>query len=634
MAGGRQGPRAVGLVAEASVVLALVLGLDAVPLLRGGEVFRWQWPHDAVGAGRAVGLALAVAGYVAGAAVITAQRETWTGALWAGVGMIALALVVTWARAGHPVEALYFRTVSLTATGPYTVAGLIDWSGEGWHDWPAVMIEYRDLSQHVALSPPGLPLLYAGTARAFEVAPGVAALVQRALVPLQCDNYTLLEFSAPEWAAALPGLLMPLWAALAVVPLVAVARRLVPGAAGRVAISWALVPAALLFAGSWNTAYPALALVAFWLLLRGLESERGAGWWAAAGGVTGLLTFANFSMVPLAGLCGFYVLLRHVLNERAARPWWHSLRVGAWFGLGLALPWLTWTLATGSTPLEMLDAAFDRHLALDRPYLPWLWMHFWEWALLGGVPLVALAGIAAVGWRRGQDVLPLALAATLAALLLSGTARGETGRVWLFLVPFALLAAAQWIARQDTARSAHAARSWWAVWGAQAVLVLALAGTWDVMRVPDVSPRSDAPPVQAADHPQDARFAPGFRLVGWSAEVEAGAIVVQLNWRAEEQLTVPYYFSALPVAPDGTPGESVVWQPGASGYPVTCWRPGHTVTDTVRLPLPEDAPLGDWFISLAAFARVDAPGETVAVQLADGTSDRQIGLGPVPVPES
>lgn len=619
---------AVALVVAASVTLAAILALDLIPFLRGAEVFHWQWPYEPVEVGRALALAAGVAAYALVAAWLIRAGQRRGVVVWAALGVIALSLLATWVRAGNPVEEIFARTASLVATGPYTAAGLIDWSGADWHDWPGVMTEYRALSQHVALSPPGLPLVYAGASRVFEQVPPVADALQRAFVPLQCDNTTLLQFSAGEWAAASVGLLMPVWAALTIFPLAAVAREMRLDAL-RLAPLWALVPAVVMFAGSWNTVYPALSVAAFGLLLRGYAARHGAGWWTGAGLLSGLLTFANFSTAPIVLLFGLYALLRHVINERHQRPAWFSLSVGVWFGLGLALPWALFWALTGGAPGEMLRVAFDRHLALDRPYLPWLWMHAWEWALLGGLPIVLLGLAALARWRPGWDVLPLAVFGALILLLLSGTARGETGRVWLFLIPFALLSAGQWIAGLDDA--AARVRAWRGLWIAQIALLLALVGAWAVMGAPDLTPHPDPPPVIPAAAPQDARFAPGFRLVGWSAQAEPGAIALHLNWRSEQQMTTPYYFAALPVGPDGAVGAAVVWQPQETRYPVTCWRPGETLTDTVRVPLPESAAPGDWYISVQAFADVKRPLDTVAVTLPDGTRDRQVGLGPVRV---
>lgn len=615
--------RAVLLLA---VLLAVVLAFDVLPFLRGGEAFRWQWPHVPAPLGRVLAYAVALVLYLGGAFLL---RRSQAGLLsWAFIAAFALPLLTTAVRHENPFHELYYRTVSPTATGPYFAAGRIDWAGAEWHDWPAVMEAYRDISRHVALSPPGLPLLHAAVNAGLRAVPPVAEALQRQFVPLQCHNYSLLEFDAAEWASALVGVLMPLWAALAVFPLYGIARRWIGNQAGWLALGWALVPALNLYAASWNTAYPLLALLAFWALLRGYDG--GWGWFVVAGFLAFLLTFANISMVPLAALFGFYALLRQFLHERGSAPPWKPLAVGVAFAMGALLPWLLYTLLTGSSPLAMLQSAFDSHLELERPFVPWLWMHSWEWALLGGMPTVLLW---LFGLRRAvqeRDVLPLALLATLLLLLLSNTARGETGRVWLFFTPFALLSVST-LLRRWHAEGRRPALLWLSLYAAQALLLLALAATWNVMTAGDIRLRPAAPAPHEATLPQDATFEAGFRLVGWDAQQEGDQIVLRLNWESAQQMTTPYYFAALLVAPDGSTLPAQDWQPNETRYPTTCWLPGQTVSDTVRLDLPEEPQAGNWYISLTAFADVDNPMATVPVRLPDGSVDRQIGLGPVAV---
>jgi hypothetical protein len=100
-------------------------------------------------------------------------------------------------------------------------------------------------------------------------------------------------------------------------------------------------------------------------------------------------------------------------------------------------------------------------------------------------------------------------------------------------------------------------------------------------------------------------------------------------------MTTPYWFAVLLVAPDGSvPLPAQVWQPVETRYPTSCWRPGEMVGDTIRLPLPNDAPPGDWWLSLSAFADADQSDARLSVTLPDGTQDRQIGLGPIPLAQS
>lgn len=643
------------IVAVGSLLLALLLALDLLPFLRGGELWHWQWRYDPAPLARAIPLLLATGGYLAGLWALRRTERAGPLLVWSFLGAAIMPLAVVALRADDVLYELFARTASGLTTGPHLVAAELDWGGGAWRDWPAVMAAYHVRSGHVALSPPGLVMGYGLLNAVFAALPGLADPLFRALLPYQCHNFTLLVYTPAEWASAWFGMLMPLWAALTVFPLYAVARRLGGAEAARRAVTWwALVPALVMFAASWNTVYSLLSVTAFWLLLVGLERERGALWLVLSGAVSGLLTFANFAAVPLPGLFGFYVLLQYLLDERRRDdplPWTRPVMVGVWFGTGLILPWLLYWLASGLMPFDLLAVALPWHLSLERDYVPWLWMHSWEWALFTGVPLVALwlwaAWRRARRWRETGPVLGLALLLTMIVLVLSGTARGETGRVWLFFAPFVLLAAVEATPppnprackARDPAGGAgernaqRTPQQWAAITVAQAALMLALAITWPVMEVHDLTPPPDPPGGLEATRPAGATFGDSFRLAGWDADVGAGTGTLRLDWQAIAPMTTPYWFAALPVAPDGTtPAEAVVWQAVEGRYPTTCWTPGERVGDTVTLPLPPDAPAGEWWISLSAFADVGRADERLPVMLPDGSQDTQVGLGPVLVP--
>jgi hypothetical protein len=378
-----------------------------------------------------------------------------------------------------------------------------------------------------------------------------------------------------------------------------------------------------------------------WLLISGFERKQGVFWFAAAGLLTGLLIFANFSLVPLIEFFGFYVLLHYRWRERTtlqALSWQRPLKAGLWFGLGMTSPWLIYGLVTGLTPFDLLRVAMKAHLALDRPYFPWLWLHFWEWALFTGVPLVLLWLLAA--WKPARErqtnsaILPGALLVTIVLLLVSGTARGETGRVWLFFAPFVLISAASILSMGGNLVSSDAqSRAWLTISIGQAAIMVTLAVTWAVIDAPDIRPRPAPPGGLATTRPANAAFDGLFRLANWDATTSEHEITLRLDWQGIAPITTPYWFSALLVSPDGTPmSESVVWQPLETQYPTTCWTPQEWVGDTITLPLPRNPASGDWWISLSAFADTEHPEQRLPVVLEDGSQDTQVGLGPVAIP--
>lgn len=618
-------PRSIVLIVGGSLLLAVILLFDIAPFLRGGEILHWQWPYNPGSVEQLLGFAVQVAAYVVAAIWLIHHKHVKLTLALSLLMTVSLSLMIVGLRHDDVLGELLARTLSTITTGQHSAAAEIDWSNDPLRQWTTIMEGLRGRNVHVALSPPGLPLLQVGINRLLDAIPAMSNPLHLKVLSYQCHNFTLLNYTPGEWASAWVVAWMPLWAGLAIFPLYAIARRLIPERALWVVAWWALIPALLMYAPTWNTFYPLVALVAFWLLLKGLDGR--GGWLIVSGVVTGLLTFANLSTVPLAGLFGFYVLLNHYFNQRETQHWSRPIIVGLWFGVGIIIVWGLFWIASGLTPLDIIATAFDAHLALDRPYLPWLVMHFWEWALLAGIPLIALW---LMGAFRRQHILPIALLLTIAILLLSNTARGETGRVWLFFAPFMLLAAAQ--SNYETLKSRSSISVTLSlITIAQAALLVAVAGTWDVIAAADMDAPPSTPPALALSRPADARFDDRFRLVAWDAVIEDDSITLNLNWQADSPITTPYWFAVLLVTPDGTPaGESIVWQPFDTHFPTTCWPIGEIVGDSITLPLPDDAPSGDYWVSLVAFANVDNPSDTLPVFTSVG-EDTQLGLGPIEV---
>ena len=625
-----------------SLGVAALFLLDVVPFLRGG--FGWQWPYQLASAGRALMAIGAIGLYGVGLWFLARRRarDRWWVA-WsflAAIGLAAAALAVRASAAPEHLPTindvtyeLFTRTVSPMTTGVHALVARMDWTGDAWRDWPAIMERYNGQIAHVSLAPPGLPLLQWLINRALESIPGVSRAAQLALLPYQCQNYDLLAYQPSEWASALFGMLLPVWAALGVFPLYAAARRsAVPGAARLSAALFPLVPSLLAFSGTWNSIYPLVGALMLWALLRGLGGRRtdpwpftGAGWYALAGGLTGLAILANFAFVPLILFSGWVVLLSWALVERRqpnADPWLAPIVRGGWYALGLSLPWVIYGAASGQTFFGLLATSLGMHLELDRPYLPWVWLHLWDWVLWTGLPLalVALAGLIA-GWRRTdkRPVLALALALTIGILILSNFARGETGRVWMLFAPMLLIAAADGLIRLGGRwRWLLVAQAGWLL-----ALLLTLVPVGTALSLPPAPPAAQSPGQRSG-----AEFGGLFRLDGWTATAGTDAIDLALTWTALAQSDRPYWFSALVVDGAGQPvGEALDWQPFDTRYPTTCWAPGTPLTDTVRLPLTPDA-RGPFWISLSAFGD-DQGVERLPVILPDGTEDTQAGLGPV-----
>jgi len=621
--------RSLRIILGVCLLISLALWFNLWDGLRGG--YGWRWGYAApTSINEWLPSLLAVLGYGLGSLWVISRRRGVVLA-WAVLGG-ALLPIIFLTRWGDPLYEQYTRVASGLTSGPHLVAtqyspATIHDTLRGWTDEQERLAE-TELSIHAALAPPGLPLLYYGTSRALEKTPFLANPLGRALRPLQCDNLMLAQARNAQLASAVVGIASPVWAALAVLPLFWLAKLVADEiTARRAVLLWALVPGVALFTPTPNTVFPTLAMLCIVLLWAGMAKNQSR-FLFAAGVVAGILTFLNFSVVPILLFCGFLAL---AFQAFFARPVFWSLRVGVVFGLGLVVVWGAWLLYGGEPPWAMLHTAMSQHLELERPYLPWLFLHLWDYALFFGLPLMALgvwAFVAALRQARtphALHLLALVWGATLLVLDFSGTARGETGRVWQFFFPISLLLAAGML------RSAADFRL---LLGGQAFAALVLALYIPVIGTGLNTPAQEPPPLQNP-YPltiTNIGFGADFRLVGFGGALDAqNNLVVDLQWAADRQSEQPYYVAIIPVAPNGNAyRESYVYLNDA--YPTTCWQAGQTIVERVKIPLDDTPPIGDWWLSLTVH---DYHSYTpLPVTLPDGSQDQQAGIGAIEIPPS
>ena len=215
----------------------------------------------------------------------------------------------------------------------------------------------------------------------------------------------------------------------------------------RIAVSWwPLVPALALFVGTLSTSYALIATAVVYLTVKGFYAPskvRKPLLLIMAGLLAGISILVNFALVPLLLFCGIMTLLLSFFS-REPLPYSHQLaqavQTGIYFGVGLLLITGLYTWIAGPNLLEIYQTGMSIHLELDRPYVPWLFLHIWDFALFLGLPIFGLLLWSSFRWQQQRlHLISLALVLTLLIVTLSGTGRGETGRVWIFFMPLALV---------------------------------------------------------------------------------------------------------------------------------------------------------------------------------------------------
>ena len=427
-----------------SCALNLVLLFDWWPSLRG---IGWRWdyvPPSATLLVRLLPAVVVLAVYCAGLIVLRRCAD-WLFMTWSIMGAIGVPVTLLY-LIGDPLFLLFSRTVSQYATGAFAASLAITDPSRTLAEWPAMMPGMRASLPHMAISSPAWGFIYYGFAKVLALNSTLNARLALPLIPMVCQEFGFLSLNNNQIASTWLGIASPLWAALTVIPIHNLGVQIGGRRLARHAIAWwPLVPALAMFAATLNSVYPLFTTTAVALYFSSLRSSQD--WLAhakrlAVGLLLGLLLLWNFSLVPVLLLCGILALAVWGQGPRRSRfhglPW--LCLVGLEVALGLILVWGLYTLKAGHSPLNLLLVSMRSHLSVVRPYLPWLGLHTWDIVLFAGLPASALA-IVGLFVRRGDAYrqFALALGLTLVILVLSGTARGETGRVWMFFMPLILL---------------------------------------------------------------------------------------------------------------------------------------------------------------------------------------------------
>jgi hypothetical protein len=613
--------RVLRLIVFGSLLFLLVLAFDLYPGLRGGA--GWQWTYTPPESWIPVLLlALVLLVYGIGAWWVQARSVRLT-LLWTFVGAILITYAVVGVR-GDVGFTLFTRTVSPVQTGGSALAVRVI-SDQGvdttLRGWTEVMKAAHDANLiHFTTSPPGQPLLHYRIGEFFDypALQSVAQALSMRLRPYQCSDEQVMRYTRGEIVSAGLGLLMPLFAALAVFPLYAAALMLSgdSSAASRLVIWWAIIPTTALFAPTWNTLYPALCILSFALLLHGLLSRR-MGYALLGGVVMSLTTFLNFAVLPILGLFGLFALGGWYFRKT---PFLEVLTTGVWFGVGLLSVWVLFWFASGLTPFDILRVTFDSHRDLVQrdDYFAWLILHPYDIALFVGLPLFALAvwGMARAlqTLRSGrslqpEDMLAFSMGATLLIVNLLGLVQGENGRILSFYAPFLLLSGLR-LFKTDSPRIDAP------LFAVQGVAVLVMAAVLDVVPL-DLNPQPVAPRDDIASLgdlafiPADAAFTSGqfagaFRLVQYRyiGDPAAQAITYEFVWEGTAPSERPYRFELVATAFNELDGEIAAepfrWSPQGGNYLTPCWKAGERVRDVIVLPLPPVSMPVVWNVELRA----------------------------------
>jgi 4-amino-4-deoxy-L-arabinose transferase-like glycosyltransferase len=629
-----------GGIGAVTVLFLIALSFNVSPYLRGPEEWRWHFgipgrPERYLIPG------LTLAAYV-GAVTLWGKRIIEAKRLprWERYGFLAMLVLSVpliqaslLATEGPVLEPLFYRTVSPLSNGVFSVGSTINDAGAFLRRYPDLMPTFP---VHPQRYPPGLSLLFYLARRLLEHFPGLSDTIGYHLRLYQCHNLTLMRLPNTIIASAVVQMILPIVCGFTVLPIYGLARR----ALGQRVAVWAaalypLIPSFNLWFARWDAFYALLAASTWYLFYIGL-TERRRSVLMIAGLVLSLATFFSFGvltlLLPMACWAALWVFTR---REHPSWPW--LIGSAALFTASLIFPWLLYQLAFGTGFLEIWEVSMSYHLGLKRSYWLWLGYHLYDFFVFLGLPLAMLllsslpAALKKLG-QRDEVLLPVGFTAGLLLLDLAGVSRGEVARVWLFLTPFAVIAAAWGLS--------HFYRRRWNF----ALVALLLAGqllTFNAfLRVvttgledPPANERSFSPPDIA--HPLDARLGQQITLLGYEVqekEVQPGeTVALTLFWQATGPISRTYTVFTHLVGPDGQLAGQQDNMPVAGDWPTTCWMPGEVITDTYELVVTPEFPPGAYTLETGLYTL--QTGERLPTRGALAAPDGRVILTTISVEE-
>jgi hypothetical protein len=431
----------------AALAVALLIATDAVPLLRGPAPYppEWLWElREALPEVARFAWPLAAGAALVALAATTRGRPRAVLAAAVPLGVLfALGLLDLEPRGAR--ETLLARVLSRTDTAYYTVA-----VSEGGRDPAAFLDRHADLlvgmrksAKHAATHPPGPVLYYRAWIALCERSPALTRATLAVAAVSEGDGPAARDPNTPASVAGafLGGFGVLALCALACVPIASLMRSLGMERldAARAAALWPLVPGAALMSPQFDQALALPVAGAVALLARAARSTGRAhvGAALAAGALGFVASFFSYGAVVYVAIGALGVL---AAGGRGAA--WARAVVIATGGAALCL---AVTVALGHEPVLAARTALAFHreaYTAPRSYALWLAWNPLDLALFLGAPLAAI-GIARLAARPAGDAarFRLAVACGIAILLLTGTVRGELGRIGVPLMALLLPAA-------------------------------------------------------------------------------------------------------------------------------------------------------------------------------------------------
>jgi hypothetical protein len=442
------------LLAGVAAVVAIVWIISGHSVGLAGE---WIWPMNITPGGQYVPFVIAAALLIAVAGWLTRPgrwektrrkvRVIWLIIIILISGLLADGLLL---MRSNPLLVVSGIITSREATSYFPAAIAIPNLPEALRDYPALM---HKLPQHARTHPPGPIVFFWVVDRWVQSSPALQhalAVTFKRIDPLLTDDLPNIlgrELGIPmtladAHAAILSAFILVFLGSCTIIPLYLVGRTLFNSTTAlRACLLFSTVPAFLLFGPTIDEVVLLLAVLMLWVFI--LLCRSGNPLIGFIFAIALLMSLGSAAVILFIGL--WWLFDRKTASDQKAPP--KKLLFG--IGGALALFLVTFVILKLTLGLDFI-AVLREGLAIHRNITTVeAGRTYWKWVLFDPLEFAFFLGGAACIWALAGLRGGFAWAWLAAFVLLdaSGWVRGEVGRIWLFLMPPAILIGAARIDR-------------------------------------------------------------------------------------------------------------------------------------------------------------------------------------------
>lgn len=444
------------LIASITLVFCLAIAFDFFPFLRGPAPYppEWQWAYFFVNTFSKIYLPIFCIALIAGLFFLIETKKF----LNQKHSLIILTLLILlsfafelsilfYSRSG--ISVLVQRIINPDLNSYFTASLLIHNPIDFLKNYQA---EMHHFVYHARSHPPGgIFIFYLLKQLIMPFTPFIS--FANHIIPSHTDVRKIWNMLLPiDRATALfAAFFLPLLSTFVIVPIFAVAQRLYgKTVAIRSSFLALFIPGIAFFIPINDSFLPLFSVGSFYFLVRGLQDKSILSFF-----LSGLILFLGFTfnlaLLPL--LLFFFLFAIFFIKKQnfAIKPF---IKHGVSFIVGFFLPIILLYVFFGFNYFQLIQIILKEVTHLhSRSYILWLPYNLLDFFIFVGIPLFIifltqiknLFAIRHLQFAKNIDILFLSFLIMFIILDISGSTRGEAGRIWAIFMPFVLLPAVAYL---------------------------------------------------------------------------------------------------------------------------------------------------------------------------------------------